>query len=205
MLIIVNPMGDVPTRLGSCTDAAELHFLQGPDAQHVALATPATRLHVDSSRGQLCSSALEEQDLSLARLQFHVKMREHSILSVVYPHMFFEQAQSSPPGQGWHQLSKLLRLDSKLFQDCTNCVKDETRPLYHTYLPTYLHTYIHTDRKTDRQTDIHPSIHIQVSNASNMSVHVHNVRRESGAAAARPRSSWDARDTSAAVLVSQPI
>ena len=147
-------MGDVPTRLGSCTDAAELHFLQGPDAQHVALATPATRLHVDSSRGQLCSSALEEQDLSLARLQFHVKMREQSILSVVYPHMFFEQAQSSPPGQGWHQLSKLLRLDSKLFQDCTNCVKDETRPLYHTYLPTYLHT----ERPTDRQTSIHPYI-----------------------------------------------
>lgn len=29
--------------------------------------------------------------------------------------------------------------------------------------------------------------------------------RESGAAAAKPRSSWDARDTSAAVLVSQPI
>ena len=63
------------------------------------------------------------------------------------------------------------------------------------YVCVYIHIYIHT----------YIYIHIQVSNGSKISVHVHNDERESGAAAAKPRSSWDARDTSAAVLVSQPI
>ena len=60
----------------------------------------------------------------------------------------------------------------------------------HTYIHTY--TYIYIDTFRYQMAAIFPCMFT-------------TMRRESGAAAAKLRSSWDARDTSAAVLVSQPI
>jgi hypothetical protein len=59
-----------------------------------------------------------------------------------------------------------------------------------TYIYKYIHIYIYTFR---------------YQMAAKFPCMFTTMRRESGAAAAKPRSSWDARDTSAAVLVSQPI
>ena len=58
------------------------------------------------------------------------------------------------------------------------------------YIYTYIYIYIYTFR---------------YQMAAKFPCMFTTMRRESGAAAAKPRSSWDARDTSAAVLVSQPI
>ena len=76
------------------------------------------------------------------------------------------------------------------------CQRRNTANIIYIYVCVYIHIYIHT------------YIYIytfRYQMAAKFPCMFTTMRRESGAAAAKPRSSWDARDTSAAVLVSQPI